>query len=74
MEKYMLIHEHKFGTSTAIFAVEEFSAKKEGGFSQDELVKIAAKCSLDYEDDNEESLDAISLDTDVTIITEEDLK
>ena len=70
--KKLLIHRHQYGISTAICQGIGF---KDADFllEEDQAIKLAKLCGLDFEPDKNEELDIIDLEEDVTTITKEQL-
>jgi hypothetical protein len=72
-EKKLLIHRHKYGTSTAVCEAVGFKGK-DFLLNEEQAIKLAKLCGLDFEPDKGEELDIVDLDTeDVTTITREQL-
>jgi hypothetical protein len=72
MKKLLLVHRHKFGTSTAFCKAKDFTRED---VSQEEAIKLAKLCGLDFEPDEGEELEILDADQmDVPTITKDMLK
>jgi hypothetical protein len=57
-KKKILIHKHKFGTSVATFTCD-FDTDQ---LSEDEAIKLAKICELDFEPEEGEELEIVDFD------------
>ena len=74
-KKKLLVHCHQFGTSTAFCLAKDFK-DKDLLLSEEQAIKLAKICGLDFEPDKGEELSILDVpdERDIPTITKEMLK
>ena len=70
--KKLLIHRHEYGTSIAVCILEGFK-DEDLLMTEEQSIKVAKLCGLDFEPEKNEELEIVDLDETTTFITREQI-
>jgi hypothetical protein len=72
LQKKVLIHRHEYGTSISFCNLKDFSDEDCILLTEDQSIKLAKLCDLDFEPEKGEELDLLDVPTEtIPIITKE---